>query len=257
MDVKVKQRILGIVVVIALVVILVPMFLDKEKIATENITINAKIPTAPAKPAVMSDTIDIQSQENQQLQPQQATTAANAEQVQNSAATPPNEALSHRALEQGSAQQKLVATTQNAKPVAHPAPNNQPAAAPVAALNPTQAIATPQSTQTPTPATPQTSKQAAAPVVKATPIPAGQAWVVQVGSFANPANAEALVKRLRAKQFPSFTRAATTAQGKAITRVFVGPKVKKAEAASLMTQLKQQANVSGVVMPYEPIQQTS
>lgn len=77
MDTKLKQRILGIAVVAAVAVIVVPLFLghNNKNGGTQQVTLTAKIPDAPTPPTLtMNDNSNapaaIQAQEAQQLNPQ-------------------------------------------------------------------------------------------------------------------------------------------------------------------------------------------
>ncbi|MBT8141856.1 MAG: hypothetical protein HKN88_02645 [Gammaproteobacteria bacterium] len=74
----------------------------------------------------------------------------------------------------------------------------------------------------------------------------GSAWVVQTGSFGQRNNAEKEVSRLKAKGFPAFLSRYTTQDNSIMYRVRVGPEKDRARAEKLMQRLSQ-AGVSGKV----------
>lgn len=74
-----------------------------------------------------------------------------------------------------------------------------------------------------------------------------QSWVVQVGSFGNQANADALKQKLRQAGYPAFTKAA--ADGKAV-RVFVGPKLSRERADTIKAELEQKQGLKAFVTQF-------
>lgn len=88
---------------------------------------------------------------------------------------------------------------------------------------------------------------APAPVEK--PPVAENAWVVQVGSFSNSANALKLRDKLRAKGYTAFVEKLDGSEG-ASYRVRVGPELKREIADSLRDKLQQQMKLKGIVMGY-------
>ena len=72
-------------------------------------------------------------------------------------------------------------------------------------------------------------------------------WVVQVGSFGEPSNADALVKRLRAEGLSAYQEVITSADA-AIYRVRVGPFLQREVAVQTQRQLRTNLSVDGVVM---------
>jgi DedD protein len=126
-----------------------------------------------------------------------------------------------------------------AKP-ASPASTAPTPAAPAKASKPV--AATPahaaSSTVKPVPPKPKTADKPAAKV-------AGN-WLVQVGTFADPANARRLGKKLEAKHFPVHLSVVTLAQGRAV-RVQAGPFASKAKAVAARDQIARHLGVRGVV----------
>jgi len=80
-----------------------------------------------------------------------------------------------------------------------------------------------------------------------------KAWVVQLASFARQTNASTLAKELRDKGFAAYTQIITTAGGKRITRVLVGPEVKRDKAQKLLVKLQQVVKMKGILIVYDPL----
>lgn len=72
-------------------------------------------------------------------------------------------------------------------------------------------------------------------------------WVVQVGSFRSKANALALRDRLRDHGFASYTEEVSMRKGKHF-RVRVGPELVRKSAISLKQRLAQEVEVDGIVL---------
>jgi DedD protein len=75
------------------------------------------------------------------------------------------------------------------------------------------------------------------------------AWVVQLGSFASEANAQALEQRLRSAGYSAFVERLAGGEGQ-IYRVRVGPELLRSEADSLRSRLEQEIKIKGIVMRY-------
>lgn len=72
-------------------------------------------------------------------------------------------------------------------------------------------------------------------------------WVVQLGSFGDPANAEQLVFRLRDEGYSAFSVAVSGASGTA-HKVRVGPVTSRDEAVRLETRIESSMGLDGLVM---------
>ncbi len=75
------------------------------------------------------------------------------------------------------------------------------------------------------------------------------AWVVQMGSFKNKMNALRLANQLRALGYKAFTQN----RGNSM-RVYVGPELKQASASSLANQIQEKINMQGIVVFYHPME---
>ena len=74
-------------------------------------------------------------------------------------------------------------------------------------------------------------------------------WAVQLGSFLESKNAIALRDRLRAGGYPAFIESGASAQG-AISRVFVGPVGDRGRAKDSAAKLQREMRLEGIVVPY-------
>ena len=72
------------------------------------------------------------------------------------------------------------------------------------------------------------------------------AWAVQVGAFAELANAEAQRERLRADGYAALMSTIRSASGES-TRVAVGPIISREDAAALELELERRYNLDAVV----------
>lgn len=130
---------------------------------------------------------------------------------------------------------------------------NEPPAAPVKPEPPKEPEGKPKAKPQAKPETKPKSKPATAPAAKAVPekTKPGQvnAWVVQVGSFADRKNARALRDKLRKQGHASFVESINGASGR-VYRVRVGPELTKAAADKLSQRLAKEAGLKGLVQAY-------
>ena len=83
----------------------------------------------------------------------------------------------------------------------------------------------------------------------AAPVAASGGWTVQLGSFRESENALALRKRLQARGYPAFVETGSTARG-AVSRVFVGPIPGREQAKDSAEKLRREMALEGIVVPY-------
>lgn len=281
MEIKLRQRLIGAVVLGALAVIFVPLLFKTPSHAPKQITLDAPIPPAPAKPSAQQTVLMMQGNE---LNPQRPQAAAN----NNSEAT-------DQAVESKSETPQLNSAKQSTSAVASVPESQQSAVKSANTSNqqsPAEEVVLPmdiessggepakeQSTKPAKPAKRSTNNKselaaqktkttpadkhrshvdavsaAAKPVVTAAPkLAKANAWVIQLGSFTDPARAKELIKQLRDKGFKAFGREMKTAQGM-MTRVFIGPEIKKDKLAVVQAQLNKDMKVKGMVVAFNPTQ---
>lgn len=91
-------------------------------------------------------------------------------------------------------------------------------------------------------------------VVPALPLGADgipEAWVVQVASLGNTAAANKLRDELQAEGHKAYVRSVNTANG-SVTRVFIGPKLDKAEALAVKVEVDKRLKVNSLVLRFQP-----
>lgn len=99
-----------------------------------------------------------------------------------------------------------------------------------------------------------TAASAQAPAVPAMPLNAQgipDAWVVQVGSFTNKDAANKLRDDLQAEGQKAYVRTVANGSG-SISRVYIGPKLDKAQAQALKVQMDKRLKVNAMVMRFQP-----
>ena len=72
-------------------------------------------------------------------------------------------------------------------------------------------------------------------------------WTVQIGSFAKSENALALRKRLRAGGYPAFVESGSSSRG-SVSRVFVGPMPDREQAKASAAKLRREMALEGIVV---------
>ena len=81
------------------------------------------------------------------------------------------------------------------------------------------------------------------------------AWTLQVGTFGDKANAQALSEKLTQKKYQSYVREIKDEKGSTF-KVFVGPDTQRAHIEETMKKLltiKQELHISGILLkPYQP-----
>ncbi len=276
MDRKVKQRILGVFVILGLAVILLPLF---HKGSNGNETSNVQVVQAPAFPEQVT---------------QQPQTAA-LEQVNESTSQEPQAAVDNSVNQQPddtirALKPSIVSSEQTVNPLDASSEAQAEVQPKTAGLVESDLVQIPTSTKQATakeasmaavePEAPVAKKpEPTVKIAKATKPHAthkilvaskkassstslsdsglaelkSPAWVIQLGSFRNKSNALRLVNQLRANGYPAFIQQISTALGDN-TRVFVGPESKPQAARSLALRLKTDMKLNGIVISYKPLQ---
>jgi DedD protein len=105
----------------------------------------------------------------------------------------------------------------------------------------------PEKTVKVTPKVEELVKEESPPAVPASRNPGLDSYVIQVGSFGGRKNALLLRDKLRKSGFTAFVEN-VKAQGKLMTRVKVGPVVKRKEAESLLQRLDKEMKLQGQII---------
>ncbi len=216
-----KQRVIGALVLLALIIIFVPMLFNRQDDARK---VAVEAPPRPAAPTVPAT----------EVQPVQTPEAPPVVVVPDEPAKPLGKPQTPIA---GTAGQ---APTQNA-PVS-PAPAQSQPAAPVA-----KAPATPAPVASAPAAPAATPAPAAKPDSRLGAANLPNSWSVQLASLSSRPSADALQAKLRSQGYNAYVR---TADG--MNRVFVGPVIERSEADRLRDQLNKQNGVKGFVVRFQP-----
>lgn len=79
------------------------------------------------------------------------------------------------------------------------------------------------------------------------------AWAIQIGSFKDRDNARNLADKLRAAGYNAFIKEVKSTKGNIRTRVYVGPEFKQANAYKISAKIQQEMNLQGIVISYKPL----
>lgn len=200
MEVRVRERLVGALVLVAVVVLLVPAILKGR--APEPV---AAPESAPVRRIEMPITDQAPAPEEQVLVPEPLM-------EETGPAPPPPE-----------------------RPTAEPSPKSE-APAPVATQRAPDPAPVAAPTRAPAPPAAKPAPSAAKPAPSSSASVAGAAWAVQLGAFSNKAKAEQLVEELRKRQFSAFLLE-YRASGKVLYRVRVGPEQDRARAEATAARL--------------------
>ncbi|MCG9723083.1 cell division protein DedD [Shewanella sp. Isolate7] len=211
-----QNRLVGIIVLVALGVIFLPDILDGKKQHQEEQF--AEIPLRPQAESRLDeqDTITAIDLGEQQAQFDQQMSAreANASQLP--------------AEQQGEKETAKVEAKPETKPETKPS------------VTKTDVAKT------------DTAKTSASNKSEPAPATASSAYTLQLGSFKNADNVNALVKRLRGQGYRAYTVPQKPVDGQ-LTKVFVGPDISKAKLQKLQTKLDKFTGLKSAVVDYNPL----
>jgi DedD protein len=90
------------------------------------------------------------------------------------------------------------------------------------------------------------------PEAREPPAEAGvQAWVVQVASFSNLETANKLRDRLQEQGYKAYVRSVNIGSS-TVSRVYIGPKLDRAEAESIKSEVDKSLRVDALVLKFQP-----
>ncbi|MGL4250454.1 MAG: cell division protein DedD [Aeromonas sp.] len=262
---KFQNRLVGTVILVALIVIFLPDLLDGRKQEQKEEAF-AKIPLRPdlepAKPALQVSSASTLPAEH--LASQQQASAAQQWQVEEVAdpMTLAGQGNSAQPATPPAAQEQQAAPV-NAQPKPQPKPDvvaKKPVEPPKPAAKPVPAKPV-EVAKAPAPAKPQAGQiKSLDDLIESkmtqpsTPAPAAAAqgsWILQLGAFKNVDSVNALVSKLRAAGYSAHTSPRTPVQGQ-LNRVFIGPDVSKAKLQGMQGRISQMTGLSGSVVSYNP-----
>ena len=233
MEERLKQRLVGAIVLASFAVVFVPILLDaphevQEEISTILIT---EIPERPRDPfeSPASTTLD---------EPETPRLDAEVERERNRNASS-TDAGGRRVPSDAPASIPAPSEAPTSNPVSGAAEPPAPASRSESSTVRSESVSPEQKTDDPA-----GKKQA---VEK--PVTVAGRWTVQLGSFQKSENALALRKRLQAKGYPAFVESGPSALGE-VSRVLVGPLPGREQAKDSAAKLRREMALEGIVVPY-------
>lgn len=222
MDNALKQRILGIIVLFALIGICISVLLHNNKTEREKGIQRAHQLLAEQQQRQIAPTTPPTTQN-------QMTAVSQPTEVNQTPATPPTASVFN------------TTTPATASTSAAPTPTATPAPTKTSALNNFTPPVTPTH-----PATTKPSKAKATTTTATTQ----KTFIVQVGTFSNKSNTTALVKALHERGFNATAHSTKTSHG-ILTKVIVGGEkgLTKAEAETAKLRLKKTLDLNGIISP--------
>jgi DedD protein len=243
---RARRRLVGAIAMVVAAVVILPMVLDSHpKPVTDDISID--IPNRPA-PKLAKATEDTQAgvAPDNPVTPDAALAASGlapataAKQGQSSAAKQPSAETSAAAsAAKPAAKPQAPSVAANTTPAA-PATAAKPAAKPPVTHN----AATAPAAQAPS--SDDTNTAASADANSGTPAsPPGSRFAVQLGAFANDANARNWATKLKAAGVPAYTEHRKQADGSTLTLLRAGPFADRAAASAAIAKVREVGLTSG------------
>ena len=257
MDEKLKHRLVGASVIVALAVFFLPMILDSEKYRSQ---IQSQIPPVPGISQTKSADVTLTKEEDGRVSSTDPLESGplvinldEKEQLDNKKLNVNSNSASKESTQ-------TVKTEPSPTPTVVPVESSQPATNTVAndKAEVTEKEQPEQIAQKPV-VNKQVSKVKEQAKSKAKVEPAKStekelafsesAWLIQIGSFSNKENATRLVKQLRDKGYRAYQRV-----GESYARVYVGPYPIKAEADKRISALEKLVGSKVKVIEFDPKQ---
>lgn len=232
MEERLKQRLVGAIVLVALAVLFIPMLLDTPHDAFEELS------TTPG--------------------PERLQHRLEPETILLEGTRPPR--LDAEVDRERERYASSAGAASRGEPFEAPAPAREPAEAPVSAparasTGPPAAPSARESAESASRTEPSSARAGSDSPARETSgkqpaaISRGE-WAIQLGSFLKSKNARALRARLHAKGYPAFIESGASEQGE-ITRVFVGPMSDRGRAQDSAVKLRRDLQLEGIVVPYQ------
>ena len=235
MEQRLKQRLVGAIVLVSLAVVFVPILFDAPRELDEaySATPIAGIPERPQVEADAPARITIEA-------PQTPRLDAEVERERNRQASDTG-AAGRRASSEALA--PASPSTSSGEPASPPVPGAPEPAGSARRSDP------PTARSEPAPAAGAPDEASGTKQAAGARAAESGGWTVQLGSFLKPGNALALRKRLQARGYPAFVETGPSARGE-ISRVFVGPMPRREQAEGSAAKLRREMSLEGIVVPH-------
>lgn len=236
---RLRQRLVGGLVVLALAVLLLPLWLDNGGLKTPGVQ---PVPKAPSITQPAEITIPTPPTAEQQILENPPASTVPATEPK-----PTDEMVSSDETQLASGSVSSSESTAPSSTTQTPAPSVQSESvkkpAPVAPAAPATPVA-----KTPAPSTEKADDTKPIQVTSPAPVSDNQLWVVQLGSFSDELNAKGLARSVSEAGFkveitPLFAKKGT------VWRVRVGPYTNREMAMKATTKLREKLGRDGLVMP--------
>jgi len=259
-EAKVRNRIVGSVIILAAAVIILPSILDGEKRSYKD-----EFKTVPQRPefeTVQSDKSFPQTAFEQNMPDTEQVTdeqPLDADQMSTSTTQAEQNTATQQQSLPPAGSEVLSNETLTVSTISRPTNFDQPASAASQAPTDVQAQAKPKTnaqSQIKTPSKkivtkPQQTAQTTANTTTKQQSPfTSSAWVIQIGSFGLKANANTIEKKLNDAGYTTFSRQIKSTSGKTLTKVYVGPQLSKTVLVKALPNVNKVANVKAIVTSF-------
>jgi DedD protein len=254
MDRRVKERLVGASILVVLIVLIVPELLSGPP-GPAPAAVGPRLPVSTRQEPVRNVTVDLATSKTPEPDPAAAETAA-------SSAQPPEARRAESASAEAGADSSTDTGSHAAPPADAPSAVSPPADVspavspradapsadtPRSAAPPKTASSVPLETAAPAPISASVAKPAMA-AKPAKPAMAGRSWAVQLGSFASHANADKLVRQMKAQGFSVYI--VPGGSGPSLRyRVRIGPMADRGAATQAIAKLKATGQAASLVAP--------
>ena len=221
MEQAVKQRLVGAAVLTALAVITLPMIFDTGR--PPGVQVQETMPPAPEYPAVTT------------LEAKQVELPADRPTVE---PVPVSDMYAMNNDQPTEPAAPIPATTSASSSVAS---NSKPVSAASSSAKPSSTSSSAAGLP-PLPAAPGGKLDASG-------IP--ESWVVQVAAMSDRSKADALIAKLKSNGYAAFAHTTRDSAGETI-RVFVGPKIDRAQAVKIKQKIDREMSLQTMVKPFSP-----
>jgi len=223
-DDRMKQRMVGAVVLVAVAVIFIPMLLEDKEDPVDSVKLEKEIPREPVT-EYRTDLIPTEEEAEEAAIDSRTTMEIPLETI-----TEPE-----RAPEQAREVELEAAAVEEARTEEWVIVDDKASRAPVEESD----------TQATSPV-----EQKAAPKVVESPVapPAGKGWTIQAGSFGQKSNAEKLMANLKLSGMPAYL-SEIKVQDKTLYRVRIGPVATKEKAEQQLQTVEKKFKLKGAILP--------
>ncbi|MFG6178982.1 SPOR domain-containing protein [Halomonas sp. THAF12] len=220
-----RERVSGVLILIALAVIFVPLLFDdpapRDNRPEPSLTIEQPVEVAHREPAAPQPSDSLSDSAQLSGSPNDATASETAGRVDEEEATAAGDDVADPAPAEDD--------VETAAPSTEPAPEPDTSSDPIADL------------------ARAADERLSASAERTQESVSGGEWAVQVGSFGEPGNAQRLEARLKEQGFPAYRRP----RNNNLTSVYVGPYASSEVAEEAMAELKAGLNLQGLLVETE------